>query len=157
MTENTEYTQSTDTERELRDHAVSALRTTHTAWYGENFEGWSTEQIRTVERIFRKVSVPLDEARNAVNSWLEDNKSDYHFNPTLIELFDALEEPLGIEVNVYESIDVKIEATVKFYRKAWENKDALVESITDNLSVDLTLRHRDLEIDDYEIDTIEEA
>ena len=135
MTENNEYTQITDTERELRDNAISALRTTHPAWYGDNFEGWSTQQIKTVERIFRKVSVPLAEVRTAVNGWLEDNKSDYNFNPTLIELFEALEEPLDLQVTVEESIDLKISVTVDAERKIWVDKKTFVEELIENLHV----------------------
>ena len=161
MTENNEYTQTNlervEYEANERAEAVNALRGTHSAWYGQNFEDWSTEQIKTVNRIFRKVSEPLADSRAVVNDWLEENKEDYTFSQQLTELFENLEEPLGIEVTIRESIDVKIEATVKAYRKAWEKKEAFVESIVDNLSVELTIRHSDLEIDDYDIDTVEEA
>lgn len=161
MTENNEYnatptpTPEEQLAQEQKTEAVNKLSELDYSWryvsVGETPIGVFQQALTTAE----KYSVPRKRAHDILHDWLESNKDDGKvFTDTVIELVEPLAEALGVDVEVSDTFDIRVDATVYYSRKAWENDEKVVSELVDNLGVKITESYSDY-LTDYSTDSIE--
>jgi hypothetical protein len=140
--------------QEQKTEAVNKLSELDYAWryvsVGETPIGVFQQALTTAE----KYSVPRKRAHDILRDWLEENKEDFAFTETIVGLIEPLAETLGVDIEVSDKFDIRIDATVHYSRKVWEDDEKIVEELLDNLSATITESYSDY-LSDYEIDSIE--
>lgn len=114
------------------------------------------EVLETVYQSIQKYAVPFLKAKDALNDWLEANKEESDiFTEEVSELVEALSDPLGVEVEVREKVELRIVATIEYIRKPWEKDDKVRGELLENLDVSIKESYSDY-LYDYTIDEQEE-
>ena len=132
-----------------RGELIKELKDLHYGYRYLDFEH-SYQVLEQSVTVIKDKQESLRKAREVVQEFLSTLDEDSDLSSELIAMFDELEDPLSLDLEVTEEATVEASITVYYYRKPWE-KSSDLDSSDISISVE---GNYGFDISDYCVDHV---